>query len=427
MSKFKCTWTSGGTHFRIGKVYELNSDGSMMGDNGFSFSPYPFKTAVEYLTKANWYKFEPVSGRYELHITSDGDTTHAVYKVNGKIESRGEAKRNPSDSHDFKVGAELAMKRALGIVNKPEPIVEPKPTVTKQEDKPKYASGDRVRIIGNTNCHGFENDSVVILKNRTASSVGGYGWHCSKIDGIPIPCDFVREDDMKPYTEPSPTFDWDAFKSGKIAVHCDTEEKAKAFVRECYAHNVTWRDGSSDDIRWWDCKSDTCYRCDGHLVYGHIDTYKRRAVDCVIIDYPFEPKQKEVVKLYCVKDYAPRTTLTKGKIYEFLDGIVTYNGGQKSHRMASAKEFCGAVNATAGTTTIVPLVSRPAKVGEWIYITASADDRAEKEKIYQVAQSNIPLELFIKHPQGMRDYDGAACITGSEYLVLDGYHGEQEG
>ena len=39
-------------------------------------------------------------------------------------------------------------------------------------------------------------------------------------------------------------FDWDGFKQGKFAVHCDTEEKAREFLAECDAHDIKWSTGT---------------------------------------------------------------------------------------------------------------------------------------------------------------------------------------
>lgn len=49
--------------------------------------------------------------KQELHITVDGNRTIAVLKVDGNVVKRAEAKCNPSDTFDFKTGAELAFKR----------------------------------------------------------------------------------------------------------------------------------------------------------------------------------------------------------------------------------------------------------------------------------------------------------------------------
>ena len=55
--------------------------------------------------------------KYELHIMSDGNKTTAVYKKNGDVVSRSEAKLHPDDEFNFKTGAQIAFDRAF----QPEP------------------------------------------------------------------------------------------------------------------------------------------------------------------------------------------------------------------------------------------------------------------------------------------------------------------
>lgn len=59
-------------------------------------------------------------------------------------------------------------------------------------------------------------------------------------------------------------FDWNEFKSGKVAVWCDTKEKAKDFIKNAkYKHNICWHKiVPQDDVNWDECKEDTCYSFD---------------------------------------------------------------------------------------------------------------------------------------------------------------------
>lgn len=69
-------------------------------------------------------------------------------------------------------------------------------------------------------------------------------------------------------------FDWDRFKKGEIAVHCDTEEKAKDFLKECKNRNINWCTGRDVTKRnyWEEYKEDTCYCCfDGDSKLGYAD------------------------------------------------------------------------------------------------------------------------------------------------------------
>lgn len=48
-------------------------------------------------------------------------------------------------------------------------------------------------------------------------------------------------------------FDWTKFVNEKILVHCNTEEKAKDFIRKCYNKNIKWKDDKcSFKVTGWD-------------------------------------------------------------------------------------------------------------------------------------------------------------------------------
>ena len=140
-----------------------------------------------------------------------------------------------------------------------------------------------------------------------------------------------------------------------------------------------------------------------------------------------KPAEDTPIKLYCVKDYG--STLTGGKTYDFVDGLVKYDGGQKSSWHMNAKEFCEAVNENTETDSIFPLVKRPAKVGEWVLL--DRDDCVGKNKKGDIAKvvsapSNTTTFCFISDPT--RKYSGGICVCfESDYsYVLDGYHAEAE-
>ena len=81
--------------------------------------------------------------RQELHITSDGLTTHAVRKVDGKIVGRGKAVCNPSDVYDFETGADLAMARAF---DKPVPEKPAKVEPKYREVKRAAKAGEKIKL-----------------------------------------------------------------------------------------------------------------------------------------------------------------------------------------------------------------------------------------------------------------------------------------
>ena len=138
-----------------------------------------------------------------------------------------------------------------------------------------------------------------------------------------------------------------------------------------------------------------------------------------------KPQDKPAVKLYCVKGYDPGNGLTKGKIYEIRSGeaLVYDNGNQSGFdwRNGVPREWKNA---------LFPLVKRPAKVGEWIYITKAigACPRTKEGEVHQVDEI-LGFALYIKSQNGYNDTKGyrRANISGEcEYLVLDGYKGENQ-
>ena len=66
----------------------------------------------------------------------------------------------------------------------------------------------------------------------------------------------------KKYIAENTEFDWEEFKNGSIAVHCDTEEKAKDFLKKCDKRDIKWSfgEGTIKGNNRWNCyKEKTCY------------------------------------------------------------------------------------------------------------------------------------------------------------------------
>lgn len=85
-----------------------------------------------------------------------------------------------------------------------------------------------------------------------------------------------------------PAFNWVKFKAGGVAVHCDTEEKAEAFLRECKSHGMRWNDGGNlSDDTWWDSYGpDTCYDAEGRLIaYAPASFFKKSKY--TVVECPF--------------------------------------------------------------------------------------------------------------------------------------------
>lgn len=78
----------------------------------------------------------------ELHVTTDGTTTHAVLKEGGKIVKRAKAVCSPDDEYSFETGARLAVDRVFG---QDEKSAEEKGAA--HEPKPKFNIGNMVKVV----------------------------------------------------------------------------------------------------------------------------------------------------------------------------------------------------------------------------------------------------------------------------------------
>ena len=62
----------------------------------------------------------------------------------------------------------------------------------------------------------------------------------------------------------------------RMAVHCNTEEKARTFIKECYKQGFTWwvNKDTDEDTFWYDYKQDTVYFLnEGHITYDSLKYY----------------------------------------------------------------------------------------------------------------------------------------------------------
>lgn len=97
-------------------------------------------------------------------------------------------------------------------------------------------------------------------------------------------------------------FNWEEFKNGEIAVHCDTEEKANNFLNECDKQGIAWTDGDkTTEINcWFWYKKDTSYACSegkSKLTFESLEHYKDKGLEIIKweIDKMKELTFKEVI------------------------------------------------------------------------------------------------------------------------------------
>lgn len=268
-----------------------------------------------------------------------------------------------------------------------------------------YKSGDLVMIAGNSNGHWFKIGETVRLKYRVENF-----WAAEYLDGH----DWwnVRESDMapaKPATMPQ-----------KIVVTTDGKTTlARLFDGKKMVKRAEAKCAPSDTFNF-NTGANLAFN---RLVYG-ID-YNPQDVAVKAKTAPSESKQ-EPVKLYCVKKVA--SFYKRGGVYETdAGGYMHMEGRISSCTYSSTDDFFGAHPQLKGS--LVPLVRRPAKVGEWVYI----DDPGFKwhgkiGKILGIGDGTYR----IKHEAAWSDQGGGMEITNTSngtsatFLVLDGYRGGSE-
>lgn len=129
-----------------------------------------------------------------------------------------------------------------------------------------------------------------------------------------------------------------------------------------------------------------------------------------------EPKPAEPIKLYCVRDDRGYCRLEKGKVYEAKDNRV-YDDAKRS--TAYSQDWLKKYFA--------PLIQRPAKVGEWVYIV-------NVHSKFGNVHPYFPIKVGETHKVTQTDPGARPTMIGGgaaftllyldEYLVLDGYKGE---
>lgn len=80
------------------------------------------------------------------------------------------------------------------------------------------------------------------------------------------------------------TFDWEGFKQGKFAVHCDTEDKAMEFLKEAGSHGIRWNNGELTSESYLKCFRNVRYYFseDGSGMWqGDADGYKGNIIDYI--------------------------------------------------------------------------------------------------------------------------------------------------
>lgn len=250
-----------------------------------------------------------------------------------------------------------------------------------------YKSGDLVKITGNCNHHQFSIGEIVRLQCKDCDVLNC--WRAESLNKIRVW--YVMESNMKPATMPQ-----------KIIVTTD---------------------GKTTLARLFDGKT-MVKRAEAKCAPSDVFDFgigAELAVKRLMGEKPVtEPVESEPVKLYCVRSIFRQFKFVKGKIYNSTHDfrITDENGAVTPCRYSSIKErdICNPDYANA----LVPLVRRPAKVGEWVYI--GKDYSGHHCKPGHIYRANFKAE----NDGVYFEQDGTGYVKQSEYLVLDGYHSDSE-
>lgn len=252
-----------------------------------------------------------------------------------------------------------------------------------------YKSGDLVKIAGNNNNHDFSMGEIVRLKHNC----GGEHrvWVAEYLDGHDFW--YVLESDMKPY---KPTI-----MPQKIVITTDGKTTlARLFDDKTMVKRAEAKCAPSDTFDFG---------------VGAELAVKRLMGDNPVTE-PVKESEPEPVKLYCVKGYTPGEWITEGKTYELdADGKIRFDDGYST-------DFNSIGENALMRIGLVPLVRRPAKVGEWVIVTRNDGHTVKVNVPYVVLHTgkSNPNWVYVG-PDG----DGM-CIRDDQYLVLDGYRGDSE-
>ena len=92
-------------------------------------------------------------------------------------------------------------------------------------------------------------------------------------------------------------FNWKEFKEGKIVVHCPKEYLAEHFLSKCTKNGIIDNEERSEFLDNWNrYKENTCYTTYGRFSYDRLDYYKTCKYYNKIIEWKFNPKNKEDIE-----------------------------------------------------------------------------------------------------------------------------------
>ncbi len=133
------------------------------------------------------------------------------------------------------------------------------------------------------------------------------------------------------------------FKEGGIAVHCDTEEKANAFLTLLHEHGFGWRSGQElTKINNYSIyKNTTCYIGDENDVqYSEMDFYKSRSYEIISFDEFMNEYNKEKGERKMKHKIGDKVKIKDDLIVDKYYGVCKFNEKMKQFRGKLATITC---------------------------------------------------------------------------------------
>lgn len=248
-------------------------------------------------------------------------------------------------------------------------------------------------------------------------------------------------DRFNPAKEAS-SFDWSAFKSGKFAVHCDTEEKSRAFMKECDEHGIKWADGNkaSEKVSIHGFASDRCYNLNNlkYISVAYVDYYTKEGF--TIIDYPFKPTVKEVHRpakvgewIKVVKAERSEDCYQNGAVYQVtrVHDDAEYGVYINTKKTQFACAIIGRIGSFIWTREYVVLENytpepeapqpfKKAKVGDKIKIVKVAKNHQPKVKVGYILTVDCVRESYITTERNV------FTDSDQEYIIVEKVDENQE-
>ena len=286
----------------VGEVFTIRSI-NPNGERCYNETHYGVNGDCNYIFLES--ELEPVTCTRKIIITTDGKETFARFFEGGIVVKSATAKCNPEDKFNFETGAKLAFDRLfersvidLTPFKKFISSTAEAAKKIKQEPKPKYKAGDKVKVIANNCCHKIEIGEIHTIKCLKGKAIMPENKFMYDLEDSDY---YVTETDIEPYTEPK-------FEVGKYYKH-----KEHGCIIKVTSVEGDWvkyeivegKEGGAVDPM-------TCFSI------GSIYSQKLEPIDY---------KEYFNGKVVCVKtDY---DWWTVGKIYEVKNGIIVADDGEK--------------------------------------------------------------------------------------------------